>query len=98
MFSIRQILLQRKRKITPPDQQVTCHHVKEDVHGLSRGDTIAICLAAVEVSLLLTTAPYLCPWMRQQKGFMDLLITIQARVFLISLRHVYDTGITDVHV
>ena len=98
MFSIRQILLLRKRKITQPDQQVICHHVKEDVHGLVRGDTFAICLAAVEVSLLLTTAPNLCPWMRQQTGFMDLLVTIQAQVFLISLMHVYDTWITDVYV
>lgn len=89
MFSIRQILLQSKRKITQPDQQVTRHHVKEDAHGLGRGDTFAIYLAAAEVSLLLTTAPHLCPRMRQQKGFMALLITIQAPLFLISLMHVY---------
>lgn len=82
MFRTTQILLERRKgKIAQPDQQTTCHHVKEDAHYLGGGDTFAICLAALEVSLLSTAAaPHLCSWMSHRKCFMALLSTIKAPV------------------
>ena len=101
LFRTTQILLERRKgKIAQPDQQATCHHVKEDAYDLGGGDTFAICLAAVEVSLLSTAAAcHLCPWMSQQKVLHGFAEHHQSTIlFLINLMYFYDAWVKDVYV